>query len=63
MGVVVPFEDTSAGPGIDRLSGLVASDLQRVNKTIHIGRLFDLCVEKQNELVAHLLIYGNQFVV
>jgi octaprenyl-diphosphate synthase len=34
VGVVVPFEDSSAEPGIARLSGLVINDLNRVNTTI-----------------------------
>ena len=37
-----------------RTLGSVQSEAKRNNKTIHIGRLFDLCVEKHNELAAHL---------
>jgi octaprenyl-diphosphate synthase len=54
VGVVVPFEDTSAGPGIDRLSGLVASDLQRVNKTIleRTGSDVTMIPEVANHLIS-----------
>ena len=37
-----------------RTLGSVQSEAKRNNKTIHIGRLFDLCVEKHNELAVHL---------
>ena len=37
-----------------RTLGSVQAEAKRNNKTIHIGRLFDLCVEKHSELAAHL---------
>ena len=54
MGVVVPFEDASAGHGIDRLSGLVASDLERVNKTIleRTGSDVTMIPEVANHLIS-----------
>ncbi|MDP2358175.1 MAG: polyprenyl synthetase family protein [Beijerinckiaceae bacterium] len=54
MGVVVPFEDSSAGHGIDRLSGLVASDLERVNKTIleRTGSDVTMIPEVANHLIS-----------
>ena len=54
MGVVVPFEDSSAEPGIARLSGLVASDLERVNKTIleRTGSDVTMIPEVANHLIS-----------
>ena len=37
-----------------RALGSVRSEANRNNKAIHIGRLFDVCLEKHNELAAHM---------
>ena len=45
-----------------RILGGDQAEARRNNKTIHIGRLFDLCVEKHKELVAHLRKYKGRVV-
>ncbi len=54
MGVVVPFEETSAEPEISRLSRLVLSDLERVNKTIleRTGSDVTMIPEVANHLIS-----------
>ncbi|MBX9757381.1 MAG: polyprenyl synthetase family protein [Beijerinckiaceae bacterium] len=54
MGVVVPFEDSSAEAGIARLSGLVAPDLERVNSTIleRTGSDVTMIPEVANHLIS-----------
>jgi len=54
VGVVVPFEDSSAEAGISRLSGLVANDLQRVNATIleRTGSDVTMIPEVANHLIS-----------
>ena len=42
--------------------GSVQAEAKRNNKTSHFGRLFDLCVEKRNELAAHLRKYTGRVV-
>ena len=46
-----------------RTLGSVQAEAKRNNKTIHIGRLFDLCVEKHSELAAHLRKYKGRVVL
>ena len=45
-----------------RTLGSVQAEAKRNNKTIHIGRLFDLCDEKHRELAAHLRKYKGRAV-
>ena len=45
-----------------RTLGSVQAEAKRTNNTIHIGRLFDLCVEKHSELAAHLRKYKGRVV-
>ena len=45
-----------------RTLGSVQAEAKRNNKTIHIGRLFDLCVEKHSSLAAHLRKYKGRVV-
>ena len=45
-----------------RTLGSVQAEAKRNNKTIHIGRLFDLCVEQHSELAAHLGKYKGRVV-
>lgn len=54
MGVVVPFEELSAEPEISRLSRLVLSDLERVNKTIieRTGSDVTMIPEVANHLIS-----------
>jgi octaprenyl-diphosphate synthase len=54
VGVVVPFEETSAEPEISRLSRLVLSDLERVNKTIleRTGSDVTMIPEVANHLIS-----------
>lgn len=54
MGVVIPLEDSSAEPGIARLSGLVARDLERVNNTIleRTGSEVTMIPEVANHLIS-----------
>jgi octaprenyl-diphosphate synthase len=54
LGVVVPFEDSSAEPGISRLSSLVARDLARVNTTIleRTGSDVTMIPEVANHLIS-----------
>ena len=54
MGVVIPFEESSAEAGIARLSGLVAGDLERVNTTIleRTGSDVTMIPEVANHLIS-----------
>jgi octaprenyl-diphosphate synthase len=54
VGVVVPFEETSAEPEISRLSRLVLSDLECVNKTIleRTGSDVTMIPEVANHLIS-----------
>ena len=45
-----------------RTLGSVQSEAKGNNKTVHIGRLFDLCVEKHSELAARLRKYKGRVV-
>ena len=45
-----------------RSLGSIQSDATRANNTIHIGRLFDFCVETHSELAAHMRKYNKRVV-
>ena len=54
MGVVVPFEEKAAAPGIEQLVGLTAADMQRVNAMIlsRTGSQVTMIPEVANHLIS-----------